>query len=293
MEKRKNILIIILSIAVGFLGGILLYDKVLNKEDKKEVLENNTTKENIENKESYFFETTEELGELLGARDEIGFESQNEFEQWYNQNKDNKDENVLMELYDNQFLINEGKIKFSYPVINIESNDTKRINEEIKNIISDNIDNFKNSLENATDSFCIAVKVNDSIKVTSDISWNEFDVYETKKYLSIVVFSHLYNPCGSSGIEVKKTYIIDKDSKKEITNKEILKEFNISESNLFKDLSEAYKKSDYVTEEFKFIGNESYYSVVDNNGDLNVYVLDDPTLYHFKFQNNEWIYIID
>lgn len=304
---KKNIAIVLLAICVIGLGVFLVYDKVLKDTESK----NNTTEKETkvsavekinDSKDYYYYETTEVLGEFLGAR-EGGFGSEEEFYSWYSIYNDNKNENLIYSSgFDNNFFNNDGKIQYKYPVLNINSEDAKEINLEIEKLIRSKIRIF--SADASRDDYvddlslynCLGLNADNKFTFFIGIEWYEFEINESDDYISIIVYEKwLTNICGddnsNGNYPIVTTYTIDKNTGREVSKEELLDIYNLDSKDLPKKFQRVFNDYENFGNEFiSFVEDGNYFLWLDKNNSLYAsfqYPLDIETL---KLENDEWIY---
>ena len=117
-----------------------------------------------------------------------------------------------------------GAISFVYPQFNIDSEDAKKANEAIKNIYDkDYKDLFAAKVTDNFD-YNYYVEKDGSYYGSSEVYTPEYNISETDKYISILIIDT--RRCNCSGQTEGYGYVIDKTTKKLLTNEEIAQLFN-------------------------------------------------------------------
>ncbi len=241
-EKSQKPLIIFLVIIILLLLGMLVYLLFFNKkEDVKPI--NSNEQGQIENKKLYHIEDGEKF--TVYGKENGSYISRN-FE-----------------------------ISFAYPVIDIDDNEVKVINNEIAN-------NYKNdyniNLKNSTDgSGCVAIRKNNKYYSGEHVVYDTSKVFEKDNYLSIVIKSVAYTECASGGPSYRG-YVINKTTKKVMSNAELVKMFNANEQKIIDKYNEnanalAYNKAKTIDDVNLFV-YENDLAIVSIGGDY-----DDLLLY--------------
>ena len=200
MEKKidvKTLFIIILIILVVALGGFVIYDKVLKKDNNLPVESKQNDNQPIENKKLYHIEDGEEF---------ILYES---------------------EKYDD-FVSTNKKVSFDYPVIDISQDEIEIINKEIasmyKRAYSVNINNNL-SCKNE-EGGCLALKKDNKYYESQSYHFLQYKIYESERLLSIIILGQSgdYKAGGNFSYS---GWVIDKNTQKVMTSTELTKLFNI------------------------------------------------------------------
>lgn len=117
------------------------------------------------------------------------------------------------------------KISFDYPQFDIDNNDLKRANNEIKKLYEEKYNNlFKNSIN--PDDGDYYVNKNNKQYGSSEVYIPEYNISETDKYISILILNVRH--CNCSGETNGYGYVYDKMNKKLLSNEEILNLFNVT-----------------------------------------------------------------
>lgn len=120
------------------------------------------------------------------------------------------------------------KISFDYPQFNIDSEDAKKINDTIKEKYEEA---YKNIFDPTKTEGCIGVKKDNKIYSETHVIYYSYDVYENDKIVSISLTEHMSTRCASGG-EYFKGYVINKETKKAMTNEELVNMFNVDKQNI-------------------------------------------------------------
>ena len=99
-------------------------------------------------------------------------------------------------------------------------------------------EDYNTNLRTVSDEGCVAVKKNDNIYGFHHVFYDEYKIFETDSYLSIVIVDSAYTECAG-GYSHYNGYVINKESKKVMTNAEIIKMFNAKENVFIDEYNEA------------------------------------------------------
>ena len=200
MEKKYTGLVVcntILILIVLGLAGFIVYDKVINNKHNDNVAQpDNNDEQNKEPKELY---SIKKLG------DNVSYTGKNNFQ------------------------VKEGEFSFEYPVININSEEIRRVNSEILKVYQD-VYSFINSnytKEVSETPICqFTIKKNGKL-YSGEYSMTalKYNISENDKYLSILVGEKRIAICGDTGTSYLG-YTINKETKKLMSNSELLAMFN-------------------------------------------------------------------
>ncbi len=135
--------------------------------------------------------------------------------------------------------------------INIESEDVDNINLEIKTFINNTSKNYE---------------LNNNLLVHGNVV--DYEYYMNSKYLSVIV-KYYYYVNGSKGEESDMVFNLSLETGKNIDNSELLKEFNLTEDELFK-LLESKIESEDVLYSLSSIKNNGYKLFVNNDSKLGI-----------------------
>lgn len=198
--KKKNtgliVCIVILILIVLGLVGFIVYDKVIN----------NKPNDNIESKELY---SIKKLG------DKVLYTGKSDLE------------------------IISSEIIFAYPVININSKEIRKVNSEILKVYQD-VYSFidSNYTKEVSETPMCQITINKNGKLyggENTVSPLRYIISENDKYLSVVIEEMHITMCGG-GSTSYLGYTINKETKKAMSNSEILELFNASnDENVFVD----------------------------------------------------------
>lgn len=198
--KKKNtgliVCIVILILIVLGLVGFIVYDKVINSKPN----------DNIESKELY---SIKKLG------DKVLYTGKSDLE------------------------IISSEIIFAYPVININSKEIRKVNSEILKVYQD-VYSFidSNYTKEVSETPMCQITINKNGKLyggENTVSPLRYIISENDKYLSVVIEEMHITMCGG-GSTSYLGYTINKETKKVMSNSEILELFNASnDENVFVD----------------------------------------------------------
>ena len=265
---KKNIIIVVLLLLVIGLGGYIGYDYLTYKKENKTPTEkvnddkNNSVNElkKLDDSKDLIYSNTETIGKLVAVGDNECFETKEEFENWINDN--NEDNLSRIEDFKQLSLIdNNANIVLNYPTINIDNDTVKKLNEEIKNYI----DKGKKEIINGSTFYGIKYSINNQNKYDNEFSWNEVEVVESQKYISILFRNYSFSACGGSVDTTEKVKYLDKETGLEVSEYDILAKYNYQNIN---DL-----KSNIKVDEEDGIDLSSIHSpYIDKNEKLHVFV---------------------
>lgn len=199
MEKKYTGLVVcntVLILIVLGLVGFIVYDKVIN----------NKPNDNIESKELY---SIKKLG------DKVLYTGKSDLE------------------------IISSEIIFAYPVININSKEIRKVNSEILKVYQD-VYSFidSNYTKEVSETPMCQITINKNGKLyggENTVSPLRYIISENDKYLSVVIEEMHITMCGG-GSTSYLGYTINKETKKVMSNSEILELFNASnDENVFVD----------------------------------------------------------
>ena len=162
-------------------------------------------------------------------------------------------------------IANKGKqFIYQYPVININTDEIKRLNEKLKEKANDEKNNFIKYLED--DGVHVSVKLaNGTIKYTKGYTELKYNI-QRGKYLTII--SGLYTRTfGGGGTEnFENAYVIDTEKGKILTKNEILEIYNFSEKDIVNEISKI--KSEIEFEFGDQYANQIITELSNNNYDV-------------------------
>lgn len=120
-------------------------------------------------------------------------------------------------------------ISFVYPVIDIDSEDAKIANEKIKKVYDTAYQNNLNA--EADKNACIAIKKDGKYYGGSHISSISYDVTNNDKFIAITLIGREDTECAG-GYKSYSSFVIDKTTKKAMTNKELVTHFGADETKI-------------------------------------------------------------
>jgi len=246
MEEKngngKTILIATLVIIIVGLIGFIVYDKCFNKEapsvkpeeQKEEKKEEKTTKEAYHLVDG---ETFDVYGMTSGE--------------------------------DTELTKRDKTISFVYPVFDIDSDDAKEANAKIKEKYDTA---YKTNLESEIDeNGCIAIKKDGKYYGGSHIYSFSYNVSNNDKFISIALTENQDTECAG-GYHSYYGFVIDKTTKKAMTNKELITYFGGDETNVINIYNRNadtfnYKKATTIDEVELVVIDGSLNVVCHGNGD--------------------------
>ena len=210
MEEKKGngktILIATLVIIIIGLIGFIVYDKCFNKEAAPVKPQEEKEEEKEEKKEVYHVVDGEKFdvyGKTPGEETELTKRNQT--------------------------------ISFVYPVIDIDSEDAKIANEKIKKVYDTAYQNNLNA--EATADACIAIKKDGKYYGGSHISSVSYDVTNNDKFIAITLIGREDTECAG-GYKSYSSFVIDKTTKKAMTNKELVTYFGADETKIISSFNQ-------------------------------------------------------
>lgn len=179
------------------------------------------------------------------------------------------------------YFTNEEKISDSFSVtykdinINLNNNDAIKLQDELNDKMSKAKESIvkKNETDEATDSD----DVHDDIYSANII---EYKVYETSKFLSLIVSSYTYNANNVNSDPSNLYYVFDLTNGNIADNNSILKEYNITDQEVrtkIRDYLNTVEESD-IDE----VLNEPYYLVVADNGKVMINFVVKTTSFNYN-----------
>lgn len=204
MEEKKGngktILIATLVIIIIGLIGFIVYDKCFNKEAAPVKPQEEKEEKKEDQKEVYHVVDGEKFdvyGKTPGEETELTKRNQT--------------------------------ISFVYPVIDIDSEDAKIANEKIKKVYDTAYQNNLNA--EADKNACIAIKKDGKYYGGSHISSISYDVTNNDKFIAITLIGREDTECAG-GYKSYSSFVIDKTTKKAMTNKELVTYFGADETKI-------------------------------------------------------------
>lgn len=159
-------------------------------------------------------------------------------------------------------------LEVKYPVINIDSDDVKRINNEIKNKALELKDTYLSYVGNSNyeedeELTCTIIKIGSSKLEIEHVEYYTYEFMESDNYLTLIEWSRGDTSCSGGWNYYTNIYVINKETGKELSQEEIVALYNYRE----KDIIDSYKRTlinDYNEEDiddmlsnFDFYINES------------------------------------
>lgn len=249
-EKKISVLSIILILIVIGLGCYIVCDKVID--NKKTNINNN---ENInESNEDVNEKDNEDVKE---NKEEVKEENKSEVNDDKLYHIEKLDNAITYEGYQSNKVFTTGEISFDYPVIDIDSDEIKKVNAEILKIYCESYLFEESKISNGH--FFKLYKNSKSYGTTSDIKSAKYYISEGSNYLSIIIGIEDNHIVGESSLNYIG-YVINKKTKKIMSNKEILELFNATKD-----------ENAYINE-----NNQDYMDTKANSiEDLKLYVYND------------------
>ena len=176
---------------------------------------------------------------------------------------------------------NEGVIiDFSYPEVHIDSEDINAMNKTIK----ESYEAIEKELPKTDSNGCICIKKDDKYYCNGEhLESQEYLTYETDDYLTIQLRKVGRTYCAGS-YDSYSFYNISKDTKKLLSNSEVLSALKFNQTSFEHAIKEEYKKNygmeldslDDVT--YGITDNEHLIVVIPSDNDDNVYIYNGNTL---------------
>jgi len=267
---KKNVIIVVLLLLLIGLGGYIGYDYLTYKKENKTPAEKVNDDKNkndsvnelkrLDDSKDLIYSNTETIGKLVAVGDNECFETKEEFENWI---KDNNEDNLsrIEDFKQLSLIDNNANIILSYPTINIDNDTVNKLNAEIKNYI----DKGKQKIINGSTFYGVKYSINNQNKYDNEFSWNEVEVVESQKYISILFRNYSVSPCGGSGYTTEKVKYLDKETGLEVSEYDILTKYNYQNIN---DLKSSIK----VDEEDGIDLSSIHSPYIDKNEKLHVFV---------------------
>ncbi len=214
-KKKGPILVIVLLVIVALgVGGYICYDKFIAKKPKT----NNSQKENKNGDQK----------ELNNNYEIKTLKSYDLYEATY----DNEDHYKMTK--------DDNMINIEYIIINYDTDSINKFNQENKEYADKLLKSYYDLLNNTNpeDMDCACIKDNDKYGCSDHLDSLEYKVKETSKYLLVEKAEYAYTFCAT-GFVGFNYYTIDKDSKKVLSNEDILKEFNYNDQDVKSKLKAA------------------------------------------------------
>ena len=248
-EKISVVNVILILIIIG-LGCYIVCDKVID--NKKTNINNN---ENInESNEDVNEKDNEDVKE---NKEEVKEENKSEVNDDKLYHIEKLDNAITYEGYQSNKVFTTGEISFDYPVIDIDSDEIKKVNAEILKIYCESYLFEESKISNGH--FFKLYKNSKSYGTTSDIKSAKYYISEGSNYLSIIIGIEDNHIVGESSLNYIG-YVINKKTKKIMSNREILEFFNATKD-----------ENAYINE-----NNQDYMDTKANSiEDLKLYVYND------------------
>ncbi|MBP5683634.1 MAG: hypothetical protein J6X02_00070 [Bacilli bacterium] len=138
--------------------------------------------------------------------------------------------------------LRDWKISFMYPMFDIDSDDARKANEDIKKLYDEAY--ALNMEHEYSKDGCIAIKKDDKYYGGSHIYSYSFDISENDRFIAITLINEVSTECAG-GYNYYKSYVIDKTTKNKMTNSQLVKYYNLDESKIIEAYNEGSTIFDY------------------------------------------------
>lgn len=157
------------------------------------------------------------------------------------------------------------QISLDYPIINIDTQSVKKLNNLIKSQY-ENIESRYKELNN--EDGCTCIKVNGSNRCSDHIETLQYVTETTPNYMQVLLYSFNNSECASGGSNLK-SYIISTKTGEVLNNEEIIEYFEYDINKLLQKYNE-FKKQEYsnIDEIFDNISDISKLSLLIHNDKL-------------------------
>ena len=177
-------------------------------------------------------------------------------------------------------------IDFSYPQINIDSDEIRKVNESIRK----SYEEIKKYLPKEEGNGCICIKSGDRYLCNGEhLKSEEYGFYETEKYLTIELISRSRTYCAGGGFEYT-IYTLDKEAKRILSIDEILNAFKFNKNTYEQAVKNKYNETYGIElDNFEYVevgiyNNDSLIVVIPGMDTDDVYTYDGKTL----TRKNSW-----
>lgn len=166
-------------------------------------------------------------------------------------------------------------LQLKYPVIDIEGEDVKKINTDIKQRALDlkrNYENLDNPLIDVGVISCPIVTINNSKYELEAIEYYTYEFIESNNYLTVIEWSNGGTSCSGGWEWYTFLYVINKETGKVLSNNDIISLYGYNEKeiiNKYRDKLSNYNDDDfaYEDEDIDFmLSNYDFY--IGSTGDL-------------------------
>lgn len=169
---------------------------------------------------------------------------------------------------------NTNGIEFSNFTINLNTKSAKETQKEINN----KMEELKQNRTYPSDDSICTIFINDEKKDVVSLYFNQYKIYETKNYISLLIFYYDYHACGDIMLRGIDSYIFDLESGELVDNNDLKEKYDIT-------LDEAINKlNDNLISDSTFltiIHKENIIkNIKDNNG---FYINNDNELVFYSF----------
>ena len=129
--------------------------------------------------------------------------------------------------FNNKKTLSNVTLNLTYPVININTEDGKRINSYLKNQYFDLLDDVKKFNENG----CVCAQIDNNYYCGDHMPLPSYDVINDDEVLTMIFTKRYYTECAG-GSSVDTMYKISKKTGKEVTDEDILNLFNYNQQDI-------------------------------------------------------------
>ena len=162
---------------------------------------------------------------------------------------------------------NKKDFKYQYPVINIDNEEIKKLNEKFKENANNYEKQFINSLapNNPCTEECeyfLVKTAKGELKYLTEYSEPKYNI-QTGKYLTVILGLYERVLSGGSYENFEDAYVIDSEKGKLLSKKDILSIYNFEEQNILNEISKIKNEIEYEFE--KEYADQILYNIKNNN----------------------------
>lgn len=155
--------------------------------------------------------------------------------------------------YDYPPFNSDKNIELNKLVVNINSEDAKKVNEEINRLYNKVVENYTKS---SYDKDICYITFDNNVS-TNKLLFLSYDIEENEEFISLIIKEDVENFCGSGYTDTVETYTISKTTGKLYTTDDILKGLSKEEV-----LKKVVSNDETLSEYFSSMKNEDYTSFI-------------------------------
>lgn len=155
--------------------------------------------------------------------------------------------------YDYPPFNSDKNIELNKLVVNINSEDAKKVNEEINRLYNKVVENYTKS---SYDKDLCYITFDNNVS-TNKLLFLSYDIEENEEFISLIIKEDVENFCGSGYTDTVETYTISKTTGKLYTTDDILKGLSKEEV-----LKKVVSNDETLSEYFSSMENEDYTSFI-------------------------------